>query len=64
MHLMFNSYWEALAFELPPRQDGPWRRVADTALDSPNDILPLSQAPALSEWRYLVQPRSVVMLVE
>ncbi len=64
MHLMFNSYWEALAFELPPRQNGAWRRVADTALDSPNDILPLSQAPALSEWRYLVQPRSAVMLVE
>ena len=40
MHLMFNSYWEALAFELPPRQNGAWRRIADTALDSPNDILP------------------------
>jgi len=64
MHLMFNSYWEALAFELPPRQNGAWRRVADTALDSPNDILPLAQAPALTEWRYLVQPRSAVMLVE
>jgi isoamylase len=64
MHLMFNSYWEALAFELPPRQNGAWRRVADTALDSPNDILPLAQAPALTKWRYLVQPRSAVMLVE
>jgi isoamylase len=64
MHLMFNSYWEALAFELPLRESGPWRRVADTALESPNDILPLSQAPAVSERRYLVQPRSAVMLVE
>ncbi len=64
MHLMFNSYWEALPFELPPRRNGAWRRIADTALDSPHDILPLSQAPALSEWRYLVQPRSAVMLVE
>jgi isoamylase len=64
MHLMFNSYWEALAFELPPRQNGAWRRVVDTALDSPDDILPLAQAPALTDWRYLVQPRSAVMLVE
>jgi isoamylase len=64
MHLMFNSYWEALSFELPPRQSGAWRRIADTALESPHDISPLSEAPALSDWRYLVQARSAVMLVE
>jgi glycogen operon protein len=64
MHLIFNSYWEALAFELPPRREGPWRRIVDTARPSPEDILHLAQAPTLSEWRYLVQPRSAVMLVE
>ena len=64
MHLMFNSFWEPLWFELPPRTEGPWRRIADTALESPQDILRFSEAPALSEWRYLVQPRSAVMLVE
>ncbi len=64
MHLMFNSYWEPLAFELPLRQEGPWRRIADTALSSPQDILPFAEAPPLSGWRYLVQPRSAVMLVE
>jgi glycogen operon protein len=64
MHLMFNSFWEPLWFELPARTEGPWRRIADTALEPPQDILRFSEAPALSEWRYLVQPRSAVMLVE
>ena len=36
---MINAYWEALAFELPPTEEGAgWRRWIDTSLASPDDI--------------------------
>jgi isoamylase len=63
-HVMFNAYWEALTFELPPapadRQ--PWQRCLDTALPSPDDIRSLDEAPAVATSRYVVAPRSVVLL--
>jgi isoamylase len=62
-HMMLNAYWEPLAFELPPLQNT-WRRWIDTALDSPDDIRPWDQAPAVSEPTYPVQPRSIVVLME
>ena len=66
LHGMFNAYWEPLTFDLPPvpaesRQR--WRRCMDTALASPDDIYPLDQAPLIAEAEYVVQPRSVVVLV-
>ena len=64
MHLMLNSYWEPLTFELPPRQGEPWRLVVDTALESPYDIVPLEEAPSIVETTYRVQARSSVMLIE
>jgi glycogen operon protein len=66
MHGMFNSYWEPLTFELPPapsRGRG-WQRCIDTALASPDDIRSLNQAPTVSGNSYIVQPRSVVLLVQ
>jgi glycogen operon protein len=66
MHGMFNSYWEPLTFELPPvstKRRG-WQRCIDTALASPDDIRPLSQAPTVTGSSYVVQPRSVVLLVQ
>jgi isoamylase len=64
LHAMFNAYWEALAFELPPRPaDRPgWRRCLDTFLPAPHDIQRWQDAPAIGAPRYLVQPRSVVVL--
>jgi len=41
----------------------PWHRWIDTALPSPNDIVPWEQAPPLAEPTVVVQPRSVVALV-
>jgi hypothetical protein len=35
----------------------------DTALASPDDIYPLDQASLIAEAEYVVQPRSVVVLV-
>jgi isoamylase len=62
-HLILNAYWEPLTFELPkPEAGGSWKRWIDTALDSPNDIVPWKTAPAVSGDTYRVEARSVVML--
>ncbi|MCI0685032.1 MAG: glycogen debranching protein GlgX [Gemmataceae bacterium] len=63
-YLILNAYWEALEFELPRLEDGNrWRRYIDTALDSPDDIVPWEQAPALSSNNYRAGARSAVILV-
>ena len=62
-HIILNAYWEPLAFELPNLGDHrPWRRWIDTGLDSPEDILPWSDAPEVAGHSYPVEPRSVAML--
>jgi isoamylase len=63
-HLMMSEHWESLMFSLPaPRPGaGPWLRKIDTALKSPNDI----EEGAVNtgeDGRYLVGPRSVVLLL-
>jgi glycogen operon protein len=66
MHLMVNSYWEPLDFELPPASSstgGDWRRVVDTYLESPDDICETPDGPPVHESIYRVQPRSVVLLL-
>jgi glycogen operon protein len=65
LHIILNSYWEPLTFELPPVSGGPgrgWRRVIDTALESPSDICGWQEAPLVDGKTYLVQPRSLVLL--
>jgi glycogen operon protein len=65
VHLIFNSYWESLDFELPkPGPRGPWRRWIDTALDAPLDIVPWQAAPPVIGDTYRAEARSVVMLVQ
>jgi glycogen operon protein len=61
-HLMLNSFWEPLSFELPTLGAGSWRRWIDTSLESPNDIVPWDQAPPVATAEYKVGDRSVVML--
>jgi glycogen operon protein len=64
MHAIFNAYWEPLTFALPPVPAGgePWRRCMDTALESPDDVLPFGAAPAVERPSYEARARSVVML--
>ena len=65
IHLMFNPYWEALEFELPPLGESPasgWHRWIDTALDSPDDFCEGASSPLLKGANYPVQRRSVVVL--
>jgi glycogen operon protein len=64
-HVMLNSYWDALEFELPkpPKSSKGWRRLVDTYLISPDDICDGATAPLVPDSTYAVEPRSVVILV-
>ena len=62
-HAMMNAYWEPLTFALPETLGGEsWRRCIDTALPSPADISSWADAPAITDRRYRVESRSVVLL--
>lgn len=64
-HLILNAYWEPLEFELPPVRHGAaniWYRWIDTALESPQDIVPWEVAPSISSHTYRAEARSVVVL--
>jgi isoamylase len=66
LHGMLNAYWEPLAFELPPvlaESQQRWRRCVDTALASPEDFLEWQEAPSVEQATYVVQPRSLAVLV-
>ena len=64
LHLILNAYWEGLDFEIPPLEAGMagWRRIVDTSLESPDDILAAADAPAVDASAYRAGPRSVVVL--
>jgi glycogen operon protein len=65
-HLMINTFWEELKFEVPPitgSSDTGWVRWIDTALESPDDICTWDEAITVRETLWPVQPRSIVVLV-
>ncbi|WP_433970021.1 hypothetical protein [Tunturiibacter gelidiferens] len=64
-YLAFNSYWEALEFELPFMDlwpQNPWRRWIDTSLDSPADIVEWNAAETVPGLKYSLASHSVVVL--
>jgi glycogen operon protein len=61
-HLILNAWHQPLEFELPGLAKGRWRRWIDTGLDTPNDIVPWTDAPDVPGLTYLVADRAVVML--
>jgi isoamylase len=66
LHAMLNAYWEPLTFELASiAEQGSrrWRRWIDTCLPSPDDICDWRHAPIVWQSRYVVEPRSLVVLV-
>jgi glycogen operon protein len=66
LHMMINAYWKPLAFDVPPAEaarQGPWRRVSDTALASPEDVQEPLTAPIHEAASYLVQPRALAVLI-
>ncbi len=65
-HVMLNAFWEPLTFELPAGSAAgqpSWRRCIDTALPSPDDIRRWIDAPTVAQCSYVVQPRSIALLV-
>jgi glycogen operon protein len=65
VHLIANAYWEALDFELPlvdRTGENLWRRWIDTALESPNDIVPWNTAASVPGYAYRAAAHSVVVL--
>jgi glycogen operon protein len=65
-HVILNSYWKPLDFELPGTTEQgltPWRRVIDTSLVSPEDFCEFETATVIEGDSYSMAPRSVVVLV-
>jgi glycogen operon protein len=63
LYVMINAHSEPLEFTV---QDGPaaeWRRVVDTARESPDDIREPGREDSVTSGRYTVGPRSVVVLL-
>jgi glycogen operon protein len=64
LQLIINAYWEALSFEIPTLEaQEPWRRCVDTYRDPPEDFCGWADAQSVWGSTYLVQPRSVVILL-
>jgi glycogen operon protein len=64
-YVMFNSHWESKQFAIPPHEgQWHWKRLVDTNLPSPEDIvLEKNAVPLRPADHYLVSPRSVVILI-
>jgi isoamylase len=65
IYMAFNAWEETLPFTIPPSPQGrPWRRVVDTALAPPLDIV-TEEAGAEVDWGrpYRVAPFSLLVLV-
>jgi isoamylase len=63
VYVMINASSDALEFTVQGETPGDWRRVIDTARDSPDDIREAGQEVPLTSTRYTVGPRSVVVLL-
>jgi glycogen operon protein len=64
-YVALNAWMDPLPFRVPPSPSGrPWRRVVDTALASPLDIVDEMSAPPVPfDMRYLVAPYATVVLI-
>jgi glycogen operon protein len=60
LYVMLNTWWEPNEFTIAER--GPWRRAVDTSLPPPDDIVASAHGGDEVGERYLVGPRSIVVL--
>lgn len=63
LYVMMNAYSEPLTFVVQEGSSWEWRRVVDTALPSPDDLMERGTEPAILSLKYHVQPRSIVVLL-
>ncbi len=62
IYVMINAYWQDLVFTIQKGAFDEWRRVADTGLESPDDIAESGDEQSLQNLHYNVKARSVVIL--
>ena len=63
LYIMINGYWEEVMFHIQEDTASEWRRVVDTSLDSPVDVLEPGDEVLLQSMAYRVPARTVVVLV-
>ena len=65
LYVMLNNYWQKVEFALPTlssdRQN--WYRIVDTALPTPEDFCFPETAEVVSKTKYVLKPRSSVILM-
>ena len=64
LYVMINAYTEPLRFTIFDGIGKPWFRVVDTSLASPHDICASGSEVQIFGSKYLVQPRSIVVLMQ
>ena len=62
LYVMINACWKDLAFTIQKGSEVEWRRVVDTSLASPEDIVDGGKGFTISSLNYLVKARSIVVL--
>jgi len=61
LYVIVNAYWEEVTFKIEEGRANQWRRIVDTSLASPDDIVP--GGVPIKRLQYPVGPRSVVVFV-
>jgi isoamylase len=64
LYVMINAYTEPLSFTIFDGLQKPWSRIVDTSLASPEDICAPGREVSIIGSKYLVQPRSIVVLMQ
>jgi isoamylase len=63
LYVMVNAFWQPLSFRIQVGTTNQWKRVIDTSLETPNDILPEAATEGINDLTYSVAARSLVVLV-
>jgi glycogen operon protein len=63
IHVLLNTYWEPLDFELPPLDRRVWHLAVDTAEKAPLDAAEPGKEKSVKNANFIAQGRSVVVLV-
>ena len=62
LYVMINAYWKDLTFTIQEGRADEWRRVADTGLETPDDIADAEGGFPIYSLQYPVKARSIVVL--
>lgn len=65
LYIMFNNYWQPVEFPLPNLSNSQlnWYGIVDTALPTPEDFCPPETAKIIQKTKYILKPRSSVILM-